>query len=72
MLKPTCSISEPQYHWLAAQLPMPRPKRGRKPLPNDELLGGILYVLKTGCRWQDIPATVCAHGPSSCWRRLNF
>lgn len=52
---------------------MPAPvSKTKKVTPNDELLNGILFVLKTGCRWQDIPSSVCSHGYSSCWRRLNF
>ncbi len=67
----TFFISQSQYDWLAHKLPEPVSKT-RKITPNNELLNGILFVLKTGCRWQDIPASVCTHGYSSCWRRLNF
>jgi transposase len=41
-------------------------------VPNHELLSGIVYVLRTGCRWQDLPSSICPHGYSTCWRRLNF
>lgn len=68
----TFYINEKQYHWLAKQLPQPNRRFGRRTIPNDQLLNGILYVLKTGCRWQDIPISVCPHHPSSCWRRLNY
>lgn len=67
----TFFLSQSQYDWLAAQLPEPT-LRTRPPVPNDELLNGILFVLKTGCRWQDIPVSVCVHGYASCWRRFNF
>ena len=67
----TFFLSQRQYDWLAAKLPEPVSKTKRV-APNNELLNGILFVLKTGCRWQDIPASVCVHGYSSCWRRLNF
>lgn len=67
----TFFISQSQYNWLAAALPEPVAKT-KQVIPNSELLNGILFVLKTGCRWQDIPASVCIHGYSSCWRRLNF
>lgn len=67
----TFFLAQPQYDWLASQLPEPTSKT--KPLtPNNELLNGVLFVLKTGCRWQDIPTSICAHGYSSCWRRLNY
>jgi len=67
----TFFISQSQYDWLAAKLPQPVSKTKRA-VPNNELLNGILFVLKTGCRWQDIPGSICAHGYASCWRRLNF
>ena len=67
----TFFISQSQYDWLAAKLPAPVNKT-KHVIPNNELLNGILFVLKTGCRWQDIPSSVCMHGYASCWRRLNF
>lgn len=68
----TFFISQTQYDWLAAQLPKPAGQTGRPATPNNELLNGILFVLKTGCRWQDIPTSICIHGYASCWRRFNF
>jgi transposase len=67
----TFFISQTQYDWLALQLPTPVAKT-KAVIPNNELLNGILFVLKTGCRWMDIPSSVCVHGFASCWRRLNF
>ncbi len=67
----TFFISQSQYDWLATALPQP-PSTTKHFIPNNELLNGILFVLKTGCRWQDVPASVCVHGYSSCWRRLRF
>ena len=49
------------------------PARGRmgRPRANDRAtLNGILYVLRTGCRWEDMPHTY-SH-PSTCWRRLKY
>ena len=41
-------------------LPPPKPRRsdhpGRKPLPNRAVLNGIVFVLKTGLKWDDLPA----------------
>ena len=71
MQNATFFLSQTQYDWLASHLPAPVSET--KPvIPNNELLNGVLYVLKTGCRWQDIPTSICSHGYSSCWRRLNF
>lgn len=67
----TFFLTQSQYDWLAAKLPEPV-SRTKHVVANDELLNGILFVLKTGCRWQDIPSSICAHGYASCWRRLNF
>jgi transposase len=62
----TFFVSQSQYNWLAAQLPEPVSKT-RHVTPNAELLNGILFVLKTDCRWQDISASICSHhGYSSC------
>jgi transposase len=67
----TYFLNQTQYDWLAAKLPNPVTKT-KHVIPNNELLNGILFVLKTGCRWQDIPSSICVHGFASCWRRLNF
>lgn len=68
----TFFITQPQYDWLAAALPQPSSRTGHPSTPNNELLNGILFVLKTSCRWQDIPTSICDHDYSTCWRRLNF
>jgi transposase len=68
----TFFLTQTQYDWLAKALPDPASTTGRPAIPNAELLNGILFVLKTGCRWQDIPTSICSHGYASCWRRLYF
>jgi transposase len=67
----TFFLSQEQYDWLAAKLPQPVSVT-KTVIPNNELLNGVLFVLKTGCRWQDVPSSICIHGYVSCWRRLNF
>jgi transposase len=32
-------------------------------------MDGILWVLRTGARWKDLPA--CFPSPSTCWRRFQ-
>lgn len=68
----TYFLDPSQYGFLASLLPAPPRKAGRPAMPNSALLGGIIYVLRTGCRWEDIPASVCRCHYSSCWRRLRF
>ena len=67
----TYFLNEVQYNFLANILPEPSHKT-KQVIPNDELLNGILFVLRTGCRWEDIPVSHCQHHYSSCWRRLRF
>jgi transposase len=56
-------------------LPPPRPRRfrfpGRKPLDNRKALIGILFVLKTGIPWQDLPQEMGCGSGMTCWRRLR-
>jgi transposase len=60
-------------HWqrLASHLPQhpPSPKGGRPRADDRECLEGILWLLRTGSRWQDIPLDLPS--PSTCWRRLQ-
>jgi transposase len=49
----------------------PKPKGGRPPVPDRKCLVGIIFVLRTGCGWNDLPAELgCGHG-STCWRRFQ-
>jgi transposase len=43
-------------------------KKGRPPAQNRDVLEGILWVLKTGARWKDVPAPLPSG--STCRRRL--
>jgi transposase len=56
-------------------LPPPKPRRfrypGRKPLSNRQALTGALFVLKTGIRWNDLPAEMGCGSGSRCRRRLK-
>ena len=49
----------------------PRPKGGRKRLPNRKVLTGILFVLKTGMGWEDLPPEMECGSGMTCWRRLR-
>lgn len=64
-------LTDDQWAKIAPLLPSERPgfKGGRPRASNREVLEGILWILRTGARWQDLPARY-PH-PSTCWRRLK-
>lgn len=49
----------------------PRPRGGRKPVDDRACLTGILFVLKTGIGWEDLPAEMGCGSGMTCWRRLR-
>jgi len=56
-------------------LPPPKPRRfrfpGRKPIDNRKALTDILFVLRTGIRWEDLPSELSCGCGMTCWRRLR-
>ena len=49
----------------------PAPPRGGRPRVSDRAaLTGILFVLKTGLAWVDLPAELNCGSGMTCWRRL--
>jgi transposase len=44
---------------------------GRKPVPDRAALTGILFVLKTGIGWEDLPKEMGCGSGMTCWRRLR-
>jgi transposase len=56
--------------WRVIKPHLPPPARTGRPRADDRrTLEAILYVLLTGCRWQDLPAAYGA--PVTAWRRLR-
>jgi transposase len=49
----------------------PHPKGGRPPLDDRKALTGILFVLKTGIPWEDLPREMNCGCGMTCWRRLR-
>jgi transposase len=45
-------------------------KGGRPPVGNRETLTGILFVLKTGIPWEDLPQEMGCGCGMTCWRRM--
>ena len=64
-------LTEAQWKKIAPSLPKPpkRRKGGRPWIDNRRVLEGILWILRSGARWQDLPEKY-PH-PSTCWRRLR-
>jgi transposase len=52
-------------------VPPPGPQGGRPPISHRQALTGILFVLKTGLPWEDLPAELNCGCGMSCWRRLR-
>jgi transposase len=72
MAKPL--VSDELWEVLQPLLPPPKPRRfrhpGRKPVDDRKALTGILFVLKTGIPWEDLPAEMGCGCGMTCWRRL--
>ena len=49
----------------------PKPKGGRPRVGARACLLGILFVLKTGIPWADLPAELGCGSGVTCWRRLR-
>ena len=56
-------------------LPPHKPRRrrfpGRKPIDDRKALTGILFVLKTGINWEDLPQEMGCGCGMTCWRRFR-
>ena len=56
-------------------LPPPRPRRhgypGRRPVGDRAALAGIVFVLKTGIAWNQLPTSLVGCSGVTCWRRLR-
>src|SRR3954449_11407145 len=49
----------------------PSPKGGQPPVTDRACLTGILFVLKTGLPWEDLPCEMNCGCGMTCWRRLR-
>ncbi len=45
------------WDWIAPLIPVRRKRtlRGRPPVPDREVMAGIVYRLRTGCQWKALP-----------------
>lgn len=56
---------------LLPKRPPPNEKGGRPPVDDRAALVGILFVLKTGIPWEDLPQEMHCGCGMTCWRRLR-
>jgi len=61
-------LSDAQWNLIAPHLP-PKKRMGRPRADDRKTLEGILWVLRSGARWQDVPHEFGS--PTTCWRRLK-
>jgi transposase len=62
-------LTDEQWALIEPLIPHQQPGPGRKRNDGRRTLNGILFVLKTGCPWEDVPR---AYGsPATCWRRFH-
>lgn len=51
-------LTEEQWRWIEPLVPKPRVRKDRKGRPSTDrrqLVQGMMWILKTGARWQDLP-----------------
>jgi len=72
MAHATRFLKDEQWKKLEPLLPKTAPgKNGGRPWnDNRQVLEGILWVLKSGARWRDLPSRYPS--ASTCWRRLKL
>ena len=68
-------LSDELWEVIEPLLPPPKKRRfrypGRKPVEPRRALTGILFVLKTGIQWEDLPLEMGCGSGITCWRRLR-
>ncbi len=73
MAKPL--LSDELWEQIKDLLPAPKARRkrnpGRKSIGNREALTGIIFILKTGMGWEDLPQELGCGSGMTCWRRMR-
>jgi transposase len=73
MAKDAPQISDEQWIKVAPLLPQPQasPRGGRKPAANRPCFEGLLWIMRSGARWKDLPRDGRFPSYSTCRRRLH-
>lgn len=68
-MEPELQLTDDQWNLISEFFPdpPPDPKGGRPAIPPRACLEGILWILRTGARWSDLPKRFPSS--STCWRR---
>ncbi|MBI5760060.1 MAG: transposase [Planctomycetales bacterium] len=71
MTDPKSQLTDEQWNLITDVFPWEPPTRagGRPRVPSRPCLEGILWILRTGARWKDLPKHFPS--PATCWRRLK-
>jgi transposase len=71
MARRSVRVTDAQWAKMEPHLPRPRRSRkgGRPRIDNRDVVDGILWVLKTGARWRDLPDGYPSG--TTCWRRMR-
>lgn len=68
-------VPDDLWERIAPLIPARPPRRhrfpGRRPVEDRVALAGIVYVLRTGVTWADVPAERIGCSGVTCWRRLR-
>jgi transposase len=68
-------VSDALWERIEPLLPPPKPRRfrfpGRKPMDRRKVLTGIIFVLKTGIPWEDLPLEMGCGCGMTCWNYLQ-
>src|SRR5262245_57583281 len=69
--EPQPQLSDEQWLLIAKLFPVPTPSPlgGRPRADVRACVEGIVWVLRTGARWKDLPR--CFPSPTTCWRRFD-
>lgn len=68
-------VPDSLWERVAPLLPARPPRRyrfpGRRPVDDRVALAGIVFVLKTGITWNELPASLVGCSGVTCWRRMR-